>query len=259
MSETETAEPFSLTYLPLASRVTSLTRLLLVLFIQTTRPARTPRHAAAKSGPGICVLSGDTDSLKLAGDERAIFAHVREFNELISELQRPPTALELAAAERRGWPIPAELGTLGMFQLERVAAEHREMAPKARAWLNTSGGIEVRIAGMKTGTLADVLTARQAEHGDGLAQLRPNTWLDGAIVTAVVREQADESDELQRFEGVDRDGVLFELDAYPAIALRDTLVCLASVANRETRQRLAQSKVDAPEGWLTARGEWEPF
>lgn len=221
---------FTLAHLPLAVRMTSSTRLRLLVAVIEAK------------AQGAHVLSGDTDSIKT---DRPVDFVCRE-----------ATARPGIIASHFGGPdkVEALCDGLGCFELERIAELHREMAQKQRAFIS-GGELVVKMAGVRTDRLAAALNARLTDGvppRDVIEWLKPYTWLDMALAKRVQGRPPRATAPYLPARG--------NTFVYPAIALYDRPICLASPANLERLDRLALAgKLDGiQEGWLSEDG-WEPF
>lgn len=235
---------FSLAFLPLAIRVTALTRLLMLLACENT----------SKEAQ---ILSGDTDSLKIAGDSAsAVYWHSKRIERAaigINDLEH--ALLSKIGAEK------ASIDHLGMFTCEEIAKLHREIAPKARAWINDKGTLQLRYAGMRSQQLEKALNEIAQRQGEraALDALKPWTWIDFELVKHVIANTPDWR-ESRRFAGIDRDGKAFTIKAYPAIALQDSMECIMNIGIAENVRRLKQAGLweKCTEGYLSEEG-WQSF
>lgn len=239
---------FSNAYLPVAVRLTSFARLVLLT-------------AASLLDSDTCSpISGDTDSLKIrAGFARAAKT-LAPLHSALAEMRAMPTAAERAVCEGRlELPEDTELATLGEFVEEGHSVLHRELGPKMRAWTGEDGTLTLRMAGYRTGKLVKALNDSTLTPSEKLECFRPWTWID---MNLVKRVQANEpaNDEPRWFSGVDRFGKEFEIKTTPAISLKDSQVCIMSPSTSENYSRLRQAGVlDAlEEGYLYAHG-WRPM
>lgn len=227
-------ERHSLEYLPLAVRQTSWARLKMACVLD-----------ALGRVPGVWVLSGDTDSIKVRGnreDIEATLARVEKFCER-------PELPEIYGLEAPG------LESVGRFEHERTVSLHREMGPKMRAWWHERQ-VTVKAAGIRSAGIAGALTELAAEQTprEALDALKPWTWIapDLAKEVKATRPQSSKPFTINAPD--------FHGKVQPAIHLADSIACIGNPARLNFAERLAiAGKLDGlTEGWLDASG-WNPF
>ena len=248
------AQPYTIRNLPLAVRVTSLTRL-----IVTLATIWTPQDA---------LVSGDTDSLKIwtpsgVGDaeNRTGAEGIAKINALIREATKDVTPLEKFIADANGVSIPETVGTLGQFIAEDEALYHRELAPKQRAWVSKTGRVRMVYAGARSGGMVETLEHIADEQGyaEALAALQPLTWVPRSIAKQVVPAREQASGPRATFKGTDWLGEEYRLETPPAKKLEDKMICLGGIPTEKQLEKLRLSGVENPnekEGVLTVGGRW---
>ena len=235
-------EGFTLSYLPTAIRQTSFTRLALWLAAQCV------------TAEGARVISGDTDSLRVAGAAEDIARGLAYHANILKTLIVEPSDLE---EDMSGIDLKASLAGLGEFKHETSALLLREMGSKARAWIEEdSTGREVfkiKHAGLKTQRLEELANNGVRTPREWLEDLQPFTWIEPAVAKHVKRQKAEE--EQREYQGVDYVGEPFKLTASPCITLKDEVVCIALPLGA-TAKRLKEAGIydNLREGWLSEQG-----
>lgn len=227
-------ERHSLEYLPLAVRQTSWARLKMACALD-----------ALGRVPGLSVLSGDTDSIKVCGSRESIEKTLASVEEFCVRPELP---------ELYGLDAPG-LESVGRFEHERTAGLHREMGPKMRAWWH-EGQVTVKAAGIRSAGIARALTELAAEQTprEALDALKPWTWIAPELAKEV-KATRPESLKPLTINAPD-----FHGKVQPAIHLADSIACIGNPARLSFAERLAiAGKLDGlTEGWLDGGG-WHPF
>ena len=244
-------EGFSNAYLPLAVRLTSFTRLALLLAARDAHDI------------GLDVISGDTDSLKLQGDRTAAEKVAKLHAIRLKMCETPVTDFEIDCASERVKPngIPEDIGNgLGSLCFECESWMHRELGLKQRVYLKTGGGEAViKYAGLKLGKLEKAVNEwHKSTRAKWIYQMRPWTWLDRDICpeTSVAYPEKYEP---RLFKFVDRDGKRVSIEVWPCAVVRDEMACLALPVG-QTAQRLKHAGLfeDIREGYMSRNG-YEEF
>lgn len=244
------AQHYTIRNLPLAVRVTSLTR-----FIMTLATVWTPQHA---------LVSGDTDSLKIwtpvGVAQRPCAEGIEKINALIREATNDVTPLEKFIADANGISIPETLGTLGQFIAEDHAPYHRELAPKQRAWISKDGHVRMVYAGARSDGIVEVLEHIAKKQGKvaALEALQPLTWVPRSVAKQVVPARV-QAEGWTHFTGHDANGEFYSVYTTAARKLEDRMICIGGIPTEKHLEKLRLSGVENPteaEGILTIKGRW---